>query len=353
MKQNETKNLLKKDEILPQGETMVAVSPNLQQVIAQFSLKLSPAISQAIKQGKENDPIARQFMPTESELSWEAGESDDPIGDATHSPVKGIVHRYPDRALLMLTNICAVHCRYCFRRAKIGRPGNELKLDEINNALKYINNHKEIWEVILSGGDPLILSDRKLNEVLTQLRMIKHVRVMRIHTRIPIALPERLTPDLIEMLRADRAEKPLYMMIHCNHARELTQEVRKACGRLADAGIPLLSQSVLLRGVNNNIEDMRNLMRALVETRIKPHYLHHGDMAQGTSHFRTTIAEGQNLMREMRGTISGLCQPTYILDIPGGYGKVPVGPAFINKQQNGDHLVADYRGNTHTYREKS
>ena len=271
----------------------------------------------------------------------------DPIGDDAHSPVEGIVHRYPDRVLLKLTHVCAVYCRFCFRREMVGpdKP-NALSRGALAKALDYIRTHRDIWEVILTGGDPLVLSARRLRAVMTELAGIDHVKIVRIHTRVPIADPARITPELVRALKLDG--KPTYVALHVNHARELSPAVRIAVARLADAGMPLLAQTVLLKGVNDNAETMCELMRALVECRIKPYYLHHGDLAPGTSHLRTDIATGQNLMRHLRGRSSGLCQPTYILDIPGGHGKSPIGPNYLTREGE-KFSVEDFSGDQHIY----
>jgi lysine 2,3-aminomutase len=297
------------------------------------------------------DPIARQFVPDAAELDHRPEELVDPIGDDAHSPVEGIVHRYPDRVLFKLTHVCAVYCRFCFRREMIGpdKP-NALSRQAVARALAYIRTHPEIWEVILTGGDPLVLSARRLRAVMKELNEIDHVKVVRIHTRIPVADPARVTRDLVRAIKLKG--KPTYVSIHVNHPRELTREARVACARLADVGIPLLSQTVLLAGVNDTADVMGELMRSLVECRIKPYYLHHGDLAPGTAHFRTDIATGQDLMRSLRGRISGLCQPTYVLDIPGGHGKSPIGPDYIERVgSNGStHIVVkDFSGQRHQY----
>jgi lysine 2,3-aminomutase len=271
------------------------------------------------------DPIARQFVPDPAELDVQPDEQSDPIGDGAHSPVEGLVHRFPDRVLLKLVNVCAVYCRFCFRREMIG-PGkpNGLSCEALAAACGYIAAHREIWEVILSGGDPLVLSPRRLAVVMKRLRAIEHVKIVRVHTRVPAVDPARVTPALVRALKA--SGKATYVVLHANHARELTPAARAACARIIDAGVPMLAQSVLLKGVNDDAEALGALMRALVECRIKPYYLHHLDRAPGTAHFRTSIAHGQELMRELRARYSGLCQPTYVVDDP-RQGKVPVGPA--------------------------
>jgi lysine 2,3-aminomutase len=276
------------------------------------------------------------------------GESADPIGDHAHEPVQGIVHRYPDRVLLKPVHVCAVYCRFCFRRAMVGPGGvRALSPDALAAALAYIREHPAIWEVILTGGDPLVLSPRRLGALVRDIAAIPHVKIIRIHTRVPVADPDRIGPALVRALKAQG--KAVYVVLHANHPRELHDRARAACARLIDAGIPMLSQSVLLRGVNDDPETLGQLMRAFVENRIKPYYLHHGDLAPGTSHFRTTIGEGQALMRALRGRLSGLCQPAYMLDIPGGHGKAPLGPSAVIKAEGPEVEVEDFQGRRHRY----
>jgi lysine 2,3-aminomutase len=322
----------------------------LEDVSAHYAVALPPALAGLIDKNDPNDPIARQFVPTGAELNHREEELLDPIGDDAHSPVEGVVHRYPDRVLLKLTPICAVYCRFCFRREMVG-PGKAKPLSAavLETALDYIRSHSEIWEVILTGGDPLVLSPRRLRAVMKALGDIPHVKIVRIHTRVPIADPARVTPELVRALKIKG--KPTYVAVHVNHARELSPQTREACARFADAGMPLLAQTVLLAGVNDTHDVMEALMRALVECRIKPYYLHHGDLAPGTSHLRTDIAAGQALMRGLRGNVSGLCQPTYVLDIPGGHGKSPIGPTYIERTpENGKRIVVeDFKGSRHAY----
>ncbi|MBF0129789.1 MAG: lysine-2,3-aminomutase-like protein [Alphaproteobacteria bacterium] len=288
--------------------------------------------------------IARQFVPSDAEEIPAWGESDDPIGDSAHSPVKGIVHRYPDRVLLIPHHACAAYCRFCFRRARVGRPDGALSPPELAAALAYVRAAPAVREVILSGGDPLMLSARRLASLIAALDAIPHVEVIRLHTRIPVVDPDRMTRSLIAALRT--SESAVYLVLHCNHPAELTDRTRAACRAVVLAGIPMLAQTVLLKGVNDDPSVLAALMRALVRNRIKPYYLHHCDMAPGTGHFRTTLAEGRALVRALRGEVSGLCQPTYVLDIPGGHGKVPVGPDHL---LDGGATVEDPRGNRHAY----
>jgi lysine 2,3-aminomutase len=319
----------------------------LERVAAQYAVAITPAMAGLIDPADPHDPIARQFVPNAAELDRRPEETADPIGDGAHSPVEGVVHRYPDRALLKLTAVCAVYCRFCFRREMIGPDAEPLSAKKLDAALSYIAAHDEIWEVILTGGDPLVLSPRRLKTVVARLAAIEHVKVIRVHTRIPAADPARVTPELANALKAKG--KATYVVLHANHPRELTDAAREACALLIDAGIPMLAQSVLIAGVNDDPATLEALMRALVECRIKPYYLHHGDLAPGTAHLRTSIEHGQSLMRQLRGRVSGLCQPSYVLDIPGGHGKSPIGPVYLRTDGDGRYLVEDYSGGLHCY----
>ena len=335
----------------PRTPSALAVAPfvgrdqlaALEQVAARYAVAITPALADLIDPTDPHDPIARQFVPDARELNFYAGESSDPCGDAAHTPVEGVVHRYPDRVLLKIVNACAVYCRFCFRREMIGPGRGGLSRSALAAALDYIRRNSEIWEVILTGGDPLVLSPRRLRDVMRELAAIEHVKVIRVHTRIAVAAPERICAALVRALRTDKAT---FVVLHANHPRELGNKARAACARLIDAGIPMLSQSVLLRGVNDDVETLGALLRALVECRIKPYYLHHGDLAPGTAHWRTTIAEGQNLMRALHGRYSGLCQPAYVLDIPGGFGKSPIGPNYLSADGG---TVEDFNGRRHAY----
>jgi len=322
--------------------------PGLERVAAQYAVAVTPAMAELIDTADICDPIAAQFIPDPRELDALAEERADPIGDEARSPVEGIVHRYPDRVLLKLTHTCAVYCRFCFRREMVGPQGlGALSPVELDAALTYVAERPAIWEVIVTGGDPLVLSARRLRELMDRLCAIDHVKVVRFHTRIPVVQPEAVTDELVAALRAPG--KAVYVAIHANHPRELTPQARAACARFVDAGIPLVSQSVLLRGVNDDAETLGDLMRAFVETRIKPYYLHQGDLAPGTSHLRATITDGQALMKALRGNISGLCQPTYVLDIPGGHGKAPIGPAYLSPGPDGGVRIEDPDGGSHAY----
>ena len=323
----------------------------LERVTQRYALAITPDVADLIDPRDPADPIARQYVPDAAELDVAPGERADPIGDDAHAPVAGIVHRYPDRVLFKLVHVCAVYCRFCFRREMVG-PGKDSAMsgEAYEQALAYIRGHPEIWEVILTGGDPLMLSARRLKQIMADLAAIVHVKIIRLHTRIPVADPSRVTPDLVDALRV--AGATTWIAVHANHPRELTVKARAACARMIDAGIPMVSQSVLLRGVNDDAETLEQLMRTFVECRIKPYYLHHGDLAPGTAHLRTSLQEGQQLVRALRGKVSGLCQPEYVVDIPGGYGKVPAGPAFVARD-NGvtgtSYRITDYCGDVHHY----
>ena len=341
------KTLRRPDDMIAAGLVARERRVEIERVAARYALAVTADVAALIDPADPHDPIARQFVPDATELAVLPIERADPIGDDVHSPAAGIVHRYPDRVLLKPVQVCAAYCRFCFRRETVGR-GHGLSPSELGAALDYIRAHCEIWEVILTGGDPLVLSPRRLAAMVRALAAIDHVKVIRVHTRVPVVEPRRITPALVRALKAPG--KATYMALHANHARELTPKARAACTRLVDAGIAMLSQTVLLRGVNDDAATLAELMRALVECRIKPYYLHHADLAPGTSHWRIGIEEGQALMRALRGRLSGLCQPTYVLDIPDGYGKVPIAPCAVTPDgASGGWLVEDGAGVRHTY----
>jgi len=320
----------------------------IERVAARYAVSLTPDMVELIDPCDPRDPIARQFVPDPAELDAGPAEVPDPIGDDAHTPVEGIVHRYPDRVLLKLVHVCPVYCRFCFRREMVG-PGRRPSLSRaaLGAALDYIHTHPDIWEVILTGGDPLIAAPRRLREVMRTLGAIEHVKIVRVHTRIPVVKPQAISAALVDALKAPG--KATFVVLHANHPRELTPAARAACARIVDAGIPMLSQSVLIRGVNDDAETLGALMRVLVENRIKPYYLHHGDLAPGTAHLRTTIGEGQALMRAIHGRLSGLCQPSYVLDIPGGHGKSPIGPSYLSGTGAAGVTVEDFNGRRHPY----
>jgi lysine 2,3-aminomutase len=323
------------------GLTSALDADRLASVAARYAVAVTPAMAALVDSADASDPIGLQFLPQLAELETSADETGDPTGDLTHSPVAGIVHRYPDRVLLTPTHVCAVYCRFCFRRERVGPGrGGALSAVALERALAYVASRPEIWEVILTGGDPLVLSARRLRALMRRLGQIEHVKVVRIHTRIPAVAPERITAPLVAAMKA--AGKATYVSLHANHPRELTPAARAACARIIDAGVPMLSQSVLLRGVNDDAEILATLMRGFVETRIRPYYLHHGDAAPGTAHLRVPLDEGRALVKALRGRLSGLAQPTFVVDIPGGFGKVPVGPGYL-----ADGMIEDPWGAVH------
>jgi lysine 2,3-aminomutase len=321
----------------------------LAEVAARYAVAITPAMEALIDPTRADDPIAAQFRPDVRELEIAADELSDPIGDEAHTPVNGVVHRYADRCLLKLVHVCPVYCRFCFRRETVGPAGDgTLTGAELEAALAYIETNPRIWEVILTGGDPFLLSARRVREISERLAAIPHVRIIRWHTRVPAIDPLRITPDLVDALRVEGATT--YVVLHTNHPRELSKQARAAIARIVDAGVPMLAQTVLLRGVNDDVITLEALMRGLVEARVKPYYLHHLDKAPGTSHFRCSIAEGQKLVQALHQRASGLAQPTYVLDIPGGHGKAPLASPAV-RESDGAYEVRDRDGVWRDYEE--
>jgi len=337
------------ERLVERGLVPAQCAQALERVASRWSVALTREVLDAIDPDDERDPLARQLVPSADELAALGDELADPIGDLAHQPVPGIVHRYPDRVLLLPTHACAVYCRFCFRRERVG-PGTEaLTPDELERALAYVAGDPRVWEVILSGGDPLVLSPRRLAAIVEHLDRIPHVQVIRVHTRVPVLDPGRVGDELVAALAARKA---LWVVLHVNHSRELELGAREACARIASAGIPMLAQTVLLAGVNDEPAALEELFRALVAMRVKPYYLHHLDRAPGTARFRTSLAAGQELVRGLRGRVSGLCQPTYVLDLPGGFGKVQVGPSDLGESIGGVRALRDWQGKTQLWRER-
>jgi lysine 2,3-aminomutase len=339
------------EDLAEAGLISAAEAEALRAVLARYAVSVTADMAELIDPADPEDPIARQFIPDPRECTTAPEERADPIGDAAHAPVAGIVHRYPDRVLLKPLHVCPVYCRFCFRREMVGPDGLGTLTDaELEAAFAYIERDPRIWEVVLTGGDPFALSSRRLGIIAQRLSRIDHVRVMRLHTRVPVVKPELVTETLVQALQLFGGA--VFVALHANHPREFTASARAACARLVEAGIPMVSQSVLLRGINDDAATLEALMRTFVENRIKPYYLHHGDLAPGTGHMRTGLAEGQDLMRTLRGRLSGLAQPTYVLDIPGGHGKVPVGPNYLRETGAGAR-VTDPNGCDHAYPPKA
>ncbi|WP_254070289.1 lysine-2,3-aminomutase-like protein [Acidisphaera sp. L21] len=308
----------------------------LDQVGERYAVAIPPALAALITH--PGDPIARQFVPHPDELATAPHERADPIGDDALSPVPGIVHRYADRALLKPLLICPVYCRFCFRREHVGPDGGLLTDAQLATALDWLRTHEAITEVILTGGDPLLLSPRRLAAILDALGAIPHIQTLRIHSRVPVADPARMRA-IAPVLET---EKPLWLVVHANHATEFTPDARAALREVNRLGVPLLGQSVLLRGVNDTPDALEALFRAMLATRIKPYYLHQLDPAPGTARFHVPIAEGRAILASLRGRVTGLAWPTYVLDIPGGHGKVPIGPDYLDAD-----TVRDPAGRSH------
>ncbi len=308
----------------------------LERVGERYAVAIPPALAALVDH--VDDPIGRQFIPHRDELRIAPHERADPIGDDALSPVPGIVHRYADRALLKPLLVCPVYCRFCFRREHVGPDGGLLSDAELAAALDWLRDHPAVTEVILTGGDPLLLSPRRLRAILDALEAIPHIQTLRIHTRVPVADPARLQ----ELAATLETEKPLWLVVHANHATEFTPAAIAALRVVSRRGVPLLGQSVLLRGVNDTAAALEGLFRAMLSARIKPYYLHQLDPAPGTARFHVPIAEGRALLTELRGRVTGLAWPTYVLDIPGGHGKVPIGPEYL-----GGETVRDPAGRIH------
>ncbi|SDD71372.1 L-lysine 2,3-aminomutase [Belnapia rosea] len=303
-----------------------AAVPAVERVGARYSIAVTPAVAGLVDRADPADPIARQYIPDAAELLTAPHELADPTADEPFTPVKGVVHRYPDRALLKPLLACPVYCRFCFRREAVGADGGVLGEAELEAALAWFARMPAVREAILTGGDPLMLSPRRLGSILGRLSAMPHIELLRVHSRVPVAAPDLVTPALAEALGA--LERPIYLCVHANHAREFSPAAMEALGRLQRAGVVLLGQSVLLRGVNDSAEALEGLFRAMLRARIKPYYLHQLDPAPGTARFAVPVEEGRALLRALRGRVSGLAWPTYVQERPGGAGKVPLGPAY-------------------------
>jgi len=325
--------------------SLITLTAEQQAVASVYPCKVSGYYAGLV--GSPGDAIWRQCIPDSRELEDET-QAADPLAEETLSPVPGLIHRYPDRVVLIVSNRCPVYCRFCMRKRHVGGEGViPLAPDTLERALAYIRSKPAIRDVILSGGDPLMLDDASLQTILGRLREIPHVRIIRIGTRIPVTLPERVTPELCSMLGRFH---PLYINTHFNHPAEITVASTRACGMLANAGIPLGNQSVLLRGVNDDITVMRDLMTGLLEVRVKPYYIHQMDLIKGTAHFRTPVSRGLEIIRALRGHVSGMAVPHYVIDLPEGRGKVALLPEPVERE--GDLLIlTTYRGERVAYRD--
>ncbi len=308
---------------------------------------ITPYYARLIDPNDPADPIRLTMVPQTGELEQGPGEADDPLAEDSHMPVPGLVHRYPDRVLFLVTSFCATYCRYCTRARLVGKTGEyHFNTHQYEMALDYLREHTEIRDVLLSGGDPLTMQDDRLEWILSRLRAIPHIEFLRLGTKIPAVLPQRITPELCRMLRKVH---PFWMSIHFMHPNELTPEVAKACGRLADAGIPLGAQIVLQRGVNDNVETMKKLVQGLLKIRVRPYYIYQCDPISGSAHLRTPIEKGLEIIAGLRGFTTGYAVPTFVVDAPGGGGKIPLFPDTLIGRE-GDHvLFRNYEGNTYRY----
>lgn len=339
------KTLRTTDELLKAGYIPEHQKDTLQELAKYYAISIPPAFQNIITH--PNDPIGRQVIPNPAEKIIQSYENTDPIGDDALSPVKGIVHRYEDRALLKPLLICPLYCRFCFRREHVGPDGGILSDHDLEKAFQWIESHPKIGEIILTGGDPFMLSPRRMKLIIARLSSIAHITTIRIHTRVPFAAPERVTDAFLTSLETDRA---LWVAVHANHAQEFTSESKNALKKILQYGIPLLSQSVLLKNINDNIEALEALLRAFVKARVKPYYLHHLDAAPGTSHFHVPVEEGHKLLQALRGRVTGLAWPTYVLDIPQGKGKVPLGPHYLPQPQTASPEKEIYAPDGHAYK---
>ena len=315
----------------------------IEAIVGDYPMRITPTVLATIK--AKGDAIWKQVVPDPAEMAdFEA--PDDPLEEDLMSPVPHLVHRYPDRALLMVTNQCPIYCRFCTRKRLVGKPGF-LKKGELDRAIEYLRAHREVRDVILSGGDPLLLPDHLLDRILKALRSIPHLELIRLGSRVPGTLPQRITPRFCEIVKKYH---PIYMNLHFNHPDELTPEVKAACGRLADAGVPLGAQTVLLKGVNDDPEVMKQLMHQLLLARVKPYYLYQADLTKGTNHFRTTVETGMQIIRALQGHTSGMAVPHFVIDAPGGGGKIPILPPdyLVHLDEDGA-VLKNYENNTFHY----
>lgn len=315
----------------------------LKKVEEQFAFRITPYYLSLIKE--KGDPIYKQCVPDVRELEDSACLMDDPLGEDKDSPVHNIVHRYPDRCLFLVSHTCAMYCRFCTRKRKVGDP-SKINKAYIDEGINYIKAHPEIRDVVVSGGDPLLLTDDKIEYILQSLRSIPHIQIVRIGSRTPCVLPERITSKLVRMLKKYH---PLFMNVHFNHPSELTPQSIKALSRLADAGIPLGNQSVLLKGVNDDPEVMKLLVQKLLMARVRPYYIYQADLVFGTEHFRTSVKKGLEIIKALRGWTSGVAVPHYVIDAPNGGGKIPLLPDYVQEIRDDEVVLRNYRGNTYRY----
>jgi lysine 2,3-aminomutase len=320
----------------------------IKQSKGRLALAVTPYFVSLMDPSNPNCPIRRQAVPRVEECHLSKNDMVDPCGEDKNSPVSGLVHRYPDRVLLLVTDQCATYCRYCTRRRLVGSNERPITQGNFEEVLKYLKSHKKVRDVLLSGGDPLLLENERLEEILSRLRMIPHIELLRIGTRAPVTLPQRITVGLVRMLKKYH---PLMISIHFTHPKEITDAVRRACNELADGGIPLGSQTVLLKGINDKPNVMKKLVHELLKIRVRPYYIYQCDLAMGTEHFRTSVATGIQIIEKLRGHTTGYAIPTYVIDAPGGGGKIPVEPDYVISKEKGKLVLRNYEGQVFEYPE--
>ncbi len=318
----------------------------IENVLGQFRMAITPYYLTLINPENKKDPVRLQAVPMVDEMHIDIHDLDDPLHEDGDSVVPGLTHRYPDRVLFLITDMCSMYCRHCTRRRFAGQHDTGSKMDNVDKAIEYIRNHPEVNDVLLSGGDALLVSDARLEYIISELRKIDHVGVIRLGTRTPVVMPQRITPDLVNMLQKYH---PIWVNTHYNHSKELTPEAKKAIDLMADAGIPLGNQSVLLKGVNDCVNIMRKLVKRLIQLRVRPYYIYQCDLSKGIAHFRTPVSKGIEIIEGLRGHISGLAVPTFVVDAPGGGGKIPVMPNYIISQAPGKTILRNYEGMITTY----
>jgi lysine 2,3-aminomutase len=313
-----------------------------------LALAVTPYFASLMDPFNPNCPIRRQAVPRVEEIHLSKNEMVDPLGEDKHSPVPGLVHRYPDRVLLLVTDQCAVYCRYCTRRRLVGSHERSITQGNFEEVLRYLKSHRKVRDVLLSGGDPLLLENERLEEILSRLRALPHIELLRIGTRVPVTLPQRITGGLVRMLKKYH---PLMISIHFTHPKEITEAVRRACSELADGGIPLGSQTVLLKSINDKPYIMKKLVQELLKIRVRPYYIYQCDLAMGTEHFRTSVATGIQIIEKLRGHTTGYAVPTYVVDAPGGGGKIPLQPDYVVSRGKGKIALRNYEGKIFEYSE--
>jgi lysine 2,3-aminomutase len=320
----------------------------IRKCLGTLRMAITPYYLSLIDLNDPNDPIRRQAIPTANELHQSSADLLDPLHEDTDSPVKGLTHRYPDRVLLLVTDQCSMYCRHCTRRRFAGQHDQAVPMEQIDRCIDYVREHPEVRDVLISGGDPLVMSDDRLEHVISELRKIEHVEIVRIGSRTPVVMPQRITPELCAMLKKYH---PIWLNTHFNHPKEVTEDSKRACAMLADAGVPLGNQSVLLAGVNDCVYTMKKLMHELVKMRVRPYYIYQCDLSMGLEHFRTPVSKGIEIIEALRGHTSGFCVPTFVVDAPGGGGKTPVMPNYVISQTPHKVILRNFEGVITTYTE--